>query len=85
MDSELVNDLYELWGNLGWEEGFLNDLGAVRQWGKFQNRLVIVDMGLTQDVFSTHYGFNRTQGRPKAPTGWMAPKKKKPSTDYSTP
>lgn len=48
-------DVFLLWKALGFDEDFLGDLVSTMNWGLYKNRLVIVDVGLTSDVFQKHY------------------------------
>lgn len=67
---DIINSLYELWGNLGWPNRFLSDLRYRQNWGIYQNRLVVLDIGADDEVLSTHY----TGLRPRDPGGWKAPR-----------
>ena len=69
-DHELVHETYELWGNLGFEREFLADIEGLRNWGKYQGRLVLVDLGLSSEVYRRHYNTRR----PTTPRGWIKPK-----------
>jgi hypothetical protein len=63
-DHDMVHELFELWGNLGFEKEFPRELRDVTQWGKYQNRLVVVDLGLSSDIMTTHYANGKTVPRP---------------------
>lgn len=66
-NMSLVRNLYKLWEYLGFEREFLADLNGPRNWGQFQGRLVILDVGYTSNVSRRHYG-GRTTSSP-----WLGP------------
>lgn len=51
-DNEFFQTVSNLMGNFDLLPG---DLGKINSWGKINNNPVIIDTGLTEEVFRTHY------------------------------
>lgn len=81
IESPLIQNLYELWAYLDYDDAFPNDLRNISNWGKFNGHLVIVDLGFSEDVRMQHYN---VFDRPVVPKGWMRPKRK-PAQKKDTP
>lgn len=52
-DSELVQNFTDYIGN--YTHHPWNDYTTLRNWGVYQGRLVIIDIGLTHDIWKDHY------------------------------
>jgi len=51
-ESELFNDVTDMMGNFDKPAG---DFTAIQNWGVYKGRPVIIDIGLSSDVWDTHY------------------------------
>lgn len=73
--NPIANELYKFWANSNFDI-VLGEFARVSNWGKYQHRLVLVDLGMGRDTFDKHNLGNRA--------AWRKPRGFGPAVD-STP
>lgn len=52
LENDFYQDVYNLMTNFDFSPG---DLGRISSWGSLKNKLVLLDSGLTEDIYKNHY------------------------------
>jgi len=52
LENDFYQDVYNLMTNFDFSPG---DLGRISSWGSLKNKLVLIDSGLTEDIYKNHY------------------------------
>lgn len=53
LENEFYQEVYNLMNNFDFSPG---DLGRISSWGILNNKLVVLDSGLTEEIYRNHYG-----------------------------